>query len=120
MERFMWQSYPAHLKATLFHSDKLEPWRRKSLSERMNQATLFKQQGDAQFEAGDFRAAMVKYECAYGLFKYCEKVGQRITLSDDPKRMREMRMRQTDDGEVRRPPRRAAHSAVPRLAAPDW
>ena len=28
----------------------------------------------------------MKFECAYGLFKYCEKDGRRITLSDDQKR----------------------------------
>ena len=96
MERFMWQSYPAHVKATLFHAEQLVPLRKKSLSERMTQALAFKAAGDRQFASGDFRAAQVKYECAYGLFKYCEKQGQRISLSDDPKRMREVRQEQPD------------------------
>ena len=97
MERFMWDSYPAHVKATLFHAEQLAPWRRKSLSERMTQALVFKTAGDRQFASGDFHAAQVKFECAYGLFKYCEKQGQRITLSDDPKRMRELRQEQPND-----------------------
>ena len=35
----------------------------------------------------------MKFECAYGLFKYCEKQGRRITLSDEPARMRELRQK---------------------------
>lgn len=96
----MWESYPAHVKATLFHAEELVPWRKKSLSERMTQALAFKAAGDRQFASGDFRAAQVKFECAYGLFKYCEKQGQRITLSDDPKRMRELRQEQPDDAQL--------------------
>ncbi len=57
MERFMWESYPAHVKATLFHAELLEPWRKKSLSERMTQALAYKAAGERQFASGDFRAA---------------------------------------------------------------
>ena len=96
MQRFMWESYPAHVKATLFHAEQLAPVRKKSLSERMTQALAFKTAGDRQFASGDFGAAQVKFECAYGLFKYCEKQGQQITLSDEPKRMRERRQDQPD------------------------
>lgn len=60
MERFMWESYPAHVKATLFHAELLEPWRKKSLSERMTQALAYKAAGERQFASGDFRAAQAR------------------------------------------------------------
>ena len=99
MERFMWQSYPQYLQNTLFHSDKLEMLRKKTLQvatagfdcrplrcclgvrleehaqpmlqDRLTKAYEFKAKGDEKIEASKPREALVQFELAYGLFKYC-------------------------------------------------
>jgi len=94
MERFMWQSYPQYLQNTLFHSEKLEQLRKKTLQDRLTQAYEFKAKGDEKLEAAKPREAVVQFEYAYGLFKYCEKQGRKITVVDDSKAAREMRQAQ--------------------------
>ena len=88
MERFMWQSYPQYLQNTLFHADTLAPLRKKTLQDRLAQAYVFKQRGDLKLEREKPREALAQYECAYGMFKYCEKHGGKIHLQDDAKLVR--------------------------------
>jgi len=97
MDRFVWQSYPQYLQNTLFHKEKLEPYRKKTLQERLAQAYEFKAKGDEMIENSKFREAMVQYEYAFGLFKYCEKKGRKITVVDDSKSARELRVEQGKD-----------------------
>ena len=98
MERFMWQSYPQHLQNTLFHAERIAPLRKKSLAERLNHAYEFKGRGDARLSEGKYREAQTQYEFAYGLFKYCDKVGRKISMHDDTKQARELREQNMEDG----------------------
>jgi len=91
MERFMWQSYPQHVQNTLFNEELLKPHRKKTLEERLAQGYAFKAKGDELFERKKWTRAVKEYECAYGLFKYCEKHGQKITLQDDAQTARQQR-----------------------------
>ena len=98
MERFLWQSYPQHLQNTLFHADRIAPLRKKSLQDRLEEAYTFKGKGDAKLEDGKYREAQLQYEFAYGMFKYCEKQGRKITMRDDTKSARDMREERMQNG----------------------
>jgi len=100
MERFLWQSYPQHLQSTLFHSERIAPLRKKSLQERLDHAYEFKKRGDDRVADKKWREAVTQYEFAYGLFKYCDKVGKKITMHDDTKPARELRQQQRESGEL--------------------
>merc|ERR1719409_2052279 len=101
MERFMWQSYPQHLQSTLFHAERIGPLRKKSLQERLDHAYEFKARGDERMVDKKWREAITQYEFAYGLFKYCDKVGKKITMHDDTKAARELREEQRANGELK-------------------
>jgi tetratricopeptide (TPR) repeat protein len=98
IERFHWQSYPQHLQNTLFHAERLDPLRKKTLQQRLEQAYEFKGRGDAKVEDQKYRDAIIQYEYAYGLFKYCEKRDRKITMKDDAKSAREMRAEELAEG----------------------
>ena len=99
MERFLWQSYAQHLQNTLFHNERIEPLRKKSLQDRLDQAYDFKKRGDERVDNSKFREAQTQYEFAYGLFKYCDKTGRKITMHDDTKAARELREEQANSRE---------------------
>ena len=99
MERFLWQSYPQHLQNTLFHAERIAPLRKKTLQERLAQAYEFKARGDAKVDEKKWREGVTQYEFAYGLFKYCDKVGRKISMHDDTKAARELREEQASSGE---------------------
>jgi len=99
MERFLWQSYPQHLQNTLFHAERIGPIRKKTLQERLAQAYEFKARGDERVDDKKWREAVTQYEFAYGLFKYCDKVGRKISMHDDTKAARELREEQESSGE---------------------
>jgi len=101
MERFLWQSYPQHLQNTLFHSERIAPLRKKTLQERLEHAYEFKGRGDEKVDNGKYREAITQYEYAYGLFKYCEKSGRKITMQDDSKSARELREEQANEGNLK-------------------
>jgi len=101
MERFLWQSYPQHLQSTLFHAERIAPLRKKSLQERLDAAYEFKKRGDDRIEEKKWREAVTQYEFAYGLFKYCDKAGKKISMHDDTKAARELRQEQLSQGTIK-------------------